>query len=540
MKDYIIVDLFCGSGMFTLGAIKGFDRATAEKRIAGRISKFIAVNHWTSAAATYEANHPLAEVYCQKIEAVHPREAVPGGRVDLLLASPECTHHSLAAGARPKNDQSRALGFDALNWMYNTYAPLVIMENVPEWAQWGPLDAHGHPIEKLKGTTFTQLIEQIKAMDYYVEWKILDASDYGGATSRKRLFMMCKRRGQGKIVWPEPTNGAPEQIETQKRQYSLFSIGEPLKPKRTAREIIDWSLKGTSIFNRDVPLAENTMKRIMAGLYKFSLKGFLVEAGGTEGKGRYPHSADEPLGTILTENHTALIEPCLIQFNRHCDGVSLDKQVPTITANGLHLGLMQPYITEVSHGLGDTRGYSTDEPMRTITGVHNQGLIEPYLIEYHSTFTGGRERLASLDLGLPTVDCSNRFGLVEPYLIKYYGNERSGESVNLPLDTITTKERFALCVPILTKQWPGHLLLDILFRMLEPHELAAAMGVPETYRFISFNQSRSSRLGKHVHPMIAGCTKRDAVKMIGNGVSVDLVSQLAYTHLAHSRLSVSI
>lgn len=69
-----------------------------------------------------------------------------------------------------------------------------------------------------------------------------------------------------------------------------------------------------------------------------------------------------------------------------------------------------------------------------------------------------------------------------------------------PLDTITQRDRFGLVTP-------AGVLADVLFRMLQPHELAAAMGFPAGYQFCG--------------------TREDVVKQIGNAVEVNK----AFAHL---------
>jgi DNA (cytosine-5)-methyltransferase 1 len=93
---------------------------------------------------------------------------------------------------------------------------------------------------------------------------------------------------------------------------------------------------------------------------------------------------------------------------------------------------------------------------------------------------------------LPTQDTSNRFGLVEPFLIKYY---RTGtpQSIEAPMDTITARDRFGLVMP----QHNG-MALDIHFRMLQPHELAAAMSFPDGYKFAGNREARVKQIGNAV------------------------------------------
>jgi DNA (cytosine-5)-methyltransferase 1 len=82
-------------------------------------------------------------------------------------------------------------------------------------------------------------------------------------------------------------------------------------------------------------------------------------------------------------------------------------------------------------------------------------------------------------------------------MVSFYGNGQP-HSVAEPLPTATTKDRFGLVEP--QRQ------LDILFRMLEPGELARAMGFPEGYRFTG--------------------NRSDVVRQVGNAVAVNTAAAL--------------
>ena len=193
-----------------------------------------------------------------RIGRVDPRKVIPGGRLALLVASPECTHHSKARGGKPVEDQRRSSAWHILRWAEAIYIDNILIENVEEFTKWGPISAKGKPLKSKKGETYIAFLNALKALGYRVEWKILNAADYGDATTRKRLFVMA-RRGNRKIIWPEPTHSHKGEVDL---------LGQ--KPKwRAAREIIDWSIQGESIYTRKKPLADNTMKRIYAGLEKF-------------------------------------------------------------------------------------------------------------------------------------------------------------------------------------------------------------------------------------------------------------------------------
>ena len=98
MRNRLIqaVDLFCGAG----GTSSGIYRAC--KQLGIKVD-LLAVNHWNVAIQTHKANHPDARHLCATLDIIDPREAVPSGYLDILVASPECTHHSVARGGKPVN-----------------------------------------------------------------------------------------------------------------------------------------------------------------------------------------------------------------------------------------------------------------------------------------------------------------------------------------------------------------------------------------------------------------------------------------------------
>lgn len=62
-------------------------------------------------------------------------------------------------------------------------------------------------------------------------------------------------------------------------------------------------------------------------------------------------------------------------------------------------------------------------------------------------------------------------------MVKYFSTG-AAKPVNEPLDTITTKDRFAL----VTTHSEEYIITDIRMRMLQPRELFNAQGFPENYR----------------------------------------------------------
>jgi DNA (cytosine-5)-methyltransferase 1 len=480
-----IADLFCGAGGTSTGILKAC--ADLSQR-----ADLLAVNHWTTAVNTHSLNHPGVRHICETLENINPRKAVGGrGHLHLLAASPECTHHSVAAGGRPKNEQSRATAWHICRWAADLTIENILIENVREFQSWGPLTTKGKPLKRRKGETFKAFINTLRGMGYNVEWRVICAADYGDPTSRRRLIIMA-RRGK-EIIWPDASHG------------------EDLKPWRTAREIIDWTIKGQSIFRRKRPLSINTIRRIAAGLRKFSGQNadpFLVMLYGTNDA----RSVDRPTPTVTANgNHVALAEPFIINLSHGSTDCiqSAGQPLQTITtAKGGELALCHPFITHLTHH-GERKQHSVEDPMPTVTGAHRGelGLVEPMLIRTDQAKANGI-CVHSIDEPAPTIDTHARVGICEPFIVKYYGSG-TAVPVNEPLDTVTSKDRFMLIEP---KTGRAIAELDILFRMLQPHELAAAMSFPRDYQFTG--------------------NRGEQVKQIGNAVPVELAR-------AHARALLS-
>jgi DNA (cytosine-5)-methyltransferase 1 len=438
-KTYNVVDMFCGAG----GESTGITQAALAMDMKVNLT---AINHWERAIETHAANHPGAEHLCQSVELIDPTKAVPGQRLDLLWASPECTHHSVARGGRPRSDQSRASAWLILKWLSELYVERVIIENVPEFLSWGPLDNSGQPVKTLKGKTFRAFITGLRSLGYTVDWKILVAADYGDPTTRRRLFIQAVK-GRKRILWPRITHmegGDGNLIDCQ--------------PWRPARDIIDWSIPGIPIAERKKPLAEATMRRIAAGIEKY-----------------WKDYAKPFLAVLYGSN----------------DARSLDRPLPTVTTSGNHHALVEPFLLPNEGFYRGNQARTLDEPLSTITASRGFGaLIEPFITRFHGG-DGAARRNHAIDVPLPTLDTSNRYGLVEPLLVEYHGSS-TPYPVSLPVKTITTKDRFALLEPVI-KYWTG-----IRFRMLKNHELKKAQGFPDDYVITGNTTEQTKQIGNAV------------------------------------------
>jgi DNA (cytosine-5)-methyltransferase 1 len=292
LRPALVADLFSGAGGSSTGARRALEGL-------GYRMQLVAVNHWDTAIATHTANHPGARHYCQDVNAVKPGDIVPEGKLDLLMASPTCTYHSRARGGKPINDQGRMDPWAVVHWCTELRIKRLLVENVPEFVEWGPLDLRtGRPIARRKGEYFRAWVAALKGAGFKAEWRILNAANYGDATTRERFFLLG-RSDRKPIRWPEPTHS---------RTGDADLLG-PRKKWRSARAIIDWSIEGKSIFDRKRPLSPKTLARIYAGAVKF----------------RWP-------------------EPFLVVLRNHMHVQSVDGPLPTLCAGGTHIGLAEPFL----------------------------------------------------------------------------------------------------------------------------------------------------------------------------------------------------
>lgn len=265
----IVIDSFAGGG----GASTGIEWALQAMGAPIPIVD-IAINHSGAALAMHAANHPETLHLEADILTVDPLSQTAGRPVGLLWASPDCRHFSRTKGQTPLSKKIRGLAWSIAHWAEQVHPRIIMLENVPEFLNWGPLtlDANGNdvPDRSRAGETFAEWLKAFKKLGYRIEWRKLCACDYGAPTSRERLYIIMRNDGQP-IVWPAPTHGDPR---------SDAVIEEKLLPWDTARDIVEWDFIAPTIFVESTRLgmlgiarsrAENTMSRIARGVQKFVL-----------------------------------------------------------------------------------------------------------------------------------------------------------------------------------------------------------------------------------------------------------------------------
>jgi DNA (cytosine-5)-methyltransferase 1 len=508
--EKIIIDYFAGGGGASTGLEMGLNRTV-----------YAAVNHNPKAISMHAANHPHTKHYVQDVFAVDPIAICDGYPVGWFHASPDCTHHSQAAGGQPRKKEIRDLSWVVIKFAGKVKPDLISMENVRQILNWGPLIAkrdkdtgrvvtlekikvnnklinrvaepgervprHNQflvPNPKLKGKTWRHFVKSLEKLGYVVDWKRLKASDFGAPTTRDRLFLVARCDGQP-INWEDPLlHKDPKRGQTK---------------WKAAAECIDFSDLGKSIFGRPKHLADATMKRIARGLQKFVIDAkdpFFVNTAAPfisrDFRTGVGHSIKDPLATTTSAygGHSALVSPILAPYLTEFANASqqrnwsVEDPLSTICAQvkGGHHAVVAAYMMQANGGFNEIDGRTLNEPLTTITN------------------SGSQQQLVSATLSKENLDGALR---VASFLINFYGNG-DARDLTQPMDTVTTKDRLAL-VTVWIKGEPW-LIVDIRMRMLHPRELYKAQGFPDSY------------IIEHGHDG-KPFSKKDQVNMVGNSVS---------------------
>lgn len=195
MKDTnLIIDGFAGGGGVSVGIEMALGRQVD-----------IAVNHDPDAILMHKTNHPGTLHLTEDIFKVNLKKYVAGRKVALMWASPDCTSHSKAKGGKPRERGLRILPWAVYKHAKVILPDVIIMENVEEIQQWGPLDKNGYPIPERKGEDYQKFINAMKTLGYVFDSRELVAADYGAPTTRKRWYAIFRRDGK-EIAWPEQTH----------------------------------------------------------------------------------------------------------------------------------------------------------------------------------------------------------------------------------------------------------------------------------------------------------------------------------------------
>jgi len=505
-QDISVTDLFCGAGGSSIGA----EAAGARLRMAA--------NHWRLAIDTHNSNFPDADHDCADVSQVNPRRYP---RTDILIASPECTNHSQAKARKvhgptiwdptpaglDEQERSRATMWDVPRFAEWHRYEIVVVENVVEAARWLPFEAwlasmhalgYEHRIVSLNSFV-AQPTPQSRDRMYVIFWQRGNrAPDLDFRADS--LCPSCDARVEAVQSWK---NGRRIGRYRQQYVYVCPACGTQAIPfAYPAATAIDWALPAPRIGDRAKPLAEATLRRIRAGLERYGPAAIVAAAGNTweaPGSGyarawpvtlpvpvqtgtaqhalvldmnykpaitvdlarlsdrrdaAHVRGTDEVLMTQTTQQSQALVVP--LRRNGKAAPASQNVMPTLVAGNAGHALLMRNNTARGDQGQMLT---PVNEPVRTLTGKGHQSLVTiPFLTDYH-----GQGRARTVDRPIGTVDTRDRVGLVDPVAVE---------------------------------------VDDCGFRMLEPHEIGAAMAFPSEYIVLGNKRDRVRQYGNAVTPPV--------------------------------------
>lgn len=360
MRNGLIIDCFAGGG----GASVGIEMALGRQ-------VDVAINHDPDAILMHKTNHPDTLHLTEDIFKVDLQKYVKGRYVSLMWASPDCTSHSKAKGGKPRKHGLRILPWAVYKHAKDILPEVIIMENVEEIQQWGPLDSEGHPIPERRGEDYKKFIAAMKSLGYAFDSRELVAADYGAPTTRKRWYAVFRRDGR-EIAWPEPTHSK--------------TGTDGLLQWQQCGDYIDWSDLGRSIFGRKKPLADATQARIANGIDKYIIKNrhpymvrneetlaFIIQYHGETRVGdSRGQLLTEPIKTIDTSNRYGLVTAFITKYYKTGIGQGCEDPLHTITTSPGHFGLVSAFLIKY---YGSGIGQSLDSPLGTITTRDRFGLV---------------------------------------------------------------------------------------------------------------------------------------------------------------------
>lgn len=567
-----VMDWFCGAG----GSSQGMHSIPGV-----RMER--AANHWERAIESHAANFPTVDHYRGDIREA-PVESWPV--TDIFWASPECPQWSNARGK--KRDFDASLQGD----LFEGFGPSEEVERSRALMEEVPLYLRG--VQQRGGLVKAGVVENVvdvRAWDQWDRW-IGEIHKLGYSTrvialnsmhadprtvhkapqSRDRLYVAYWHKSLGRTPdwdkWLRPRawcSGCDQWVQAVQRfkqpgrdmgryrqQYvyrcpNVACRNQVVEPSTLpAAAAIDWALPGQRIGDKPLkeffedktktkslgfhPLAPKTLARIQAGLDKFA-RPMMVPAGGTWRNDAVP--VTEPMACRTTRENDALAVPPLLIPVEGRDGkepASAHAPLRTQTARNETGLAWLPFMVTMRGGGDQLRGRSIGEPVGTVSANGNHhGLVMPdaaFVMRNNSSRSGpGGEHCTSASEHLRTVTTAGHQSLVtwEHLLVPYYGNG-AAKTVREPVGTLSTRDRYALVQGDVD-------INNVLFRMLEPHEIGRAMSFADAYIVLGSKRERVRQYGNAVTPNCAEVIVCALVEAI-TGEDIDRHAEEQYTAAA--------
>lgn len=209
MPQKTLITLFSGAGGMDLGFKKaGFDILWA-------------CDFNKDAVNTYRKNIG-DHIDLVDIKTVDSKD-IPGdpNEVDVIIGGFPCQGFSVANNSRSMKDERNFLYLEMLRIINDKQPKFFVAENVK-----GLISMSG-------GKVIQMIIEDFKKIGYKVDYKVLNAADYGVPQARERVIIIGNRIG-AENVFPEPTHADLT------KTTDLFSFNKELLPHITVEEAIGY------------------------------------------------------------------------------------------------------------------------------------------------------------------------------------------------------------------------------------------------------------------------------------------------------------
>lgn len=513
-----VTDQFCGCGGSSQGVLR------ASQKYGGGIEVRLAMNHWRLAVETHNTNFPNTDHDCADIQAVDPRRYVS---TDILITSPECTNHSLAKGVKRKLQETQnlfgnitidetAVRSRATMWDVPRFAEvhnynIVIVENVVDARSWIMWDSWLHAMHNLGylhkcvylNSMHAHPTPQSRDRMYVVFWK--RGNKAPDLEIRPSAYCSCCESDIEAVQsWKNPQ----KKFGKYKQQYlyrcpHCNTVVEPYY--YSAFNCIDWSIPGKRIGDRKKAISPNTEKRIRFGLDKYGSVPLALYLDQSSIVDRI-HPLEKTMFTQTTRQVGSLIMPGFLSkqyggnFNPANSPLGFDQPVHTITTKDHHAVVGLPMFVTTRYTTGvDCRVKGAYEALATQPGDVSHAVLQipasPFIVEAFGT---SHARSISERIGAQTTNvsyglCSN--DAVSAFLTYYYGNSKAG-SIDGPLGTVTTRDKAA----IVFNPCDNIDINDCTYRMLLPHEVQRAMAFADDYIVLGNAKERTKQLGNAVTP----------------------------------------
>ncbi|HEY0108284.1 MAG TPA: DNA cytosine methyltransferase [Fibrella sp.] len=539
-SEVTITDMFCGCGGSSEGA----------RNVGGTHVKY-ALNHWEKAIESHNTNHPDTHHDCADISETHPARYQ---RTNFLIASPECTNHTLAAGKRRKNlnqgeiftnklidetaIRSRATMWDVPRFAEQHQYDCIITENVVDVRMWVMFDAwlkamhslgYNHKCVYLNamfahGQEITGFAPQSRDRIYIVFWK----KGNKAPDLEIRPKAPCNRCGVVEAVQSWKKGCLPYGKYKTQYIYRCSVCAEPVTPYYYAAiNALDLSMPMQKIRDRKVPLSDKTMDRIRYGLNKYGLRPTVLDQRNQHGthESRIRAAGGDPLNAQTTGFSSYLFAPYMFDMSHsHSDAdrtksIAGDAMATQTTKN--NMGIVMPESFVIAN-----RAHATPRTMNdalpTVTTRSNELSLLGFMPTHH-----GKSKLNEFSDPLPTVSTmrtnsvlltpsamltmrgdrnfsqmtdalptqvaaaiQNYIVAAEPFLQPYHGGSQQASLLTDPASTIPTKDSVYM-----VESYKEIDPMDCYFRMIQPKETALAQGFPSNYIILGNKEDQQKQIG---------------------------------------------